>query len=461
MTAYFFCSILIATTSLFCSPLEKLEETPSRRLGFFESLAVLSHDELCGTGNICTTAHIQGKIDQQVLLKALQLSYNRHPLLRATIKKKPEAYYFELNSPFSNVPVRFVQRESADQWEKTTEAELMQIFPTHHHLWNMTLIHDEQGNNELIFSFHHSIADGISCVRLVNELLLNYSQLIKQEAIQRDQATSLAFIDCTEKQLAKPSTWEEMQARQTEGEPIKLTSFPYQNLHPLSKRKTKTLYRTIDSDFFLKLKAKCHTEKVTVNSALNACMLLAAQKIAGEEITTSCWTPVNLRKYCNPLIGVDHFGCHITVVPIIFLGLTQDTDFWKFAKTYQTQLYDAIPRYGFFPGSFDLRELRKTLPHIDSHSASDLKDFSAGFCVTNLGNHALPQFYGSLQLKGVYFSINRQAGDLVFSLATTSFHDKLFCSFIYTSPLINSEWAEAFIEKFFFTLETAIDLFQN
>ncbi|MUG91885.1 hypothetical protein F7734_05125 [Scytonema sp. UIC 10036] len=107
------------------------------------------------------TAQISGKFSVHQLQQALTLIQQRHSLLQVSIAVD------EVGQPWfvedcASIPLRVVQRQSQQQWQREVEQEMATPF-----VWwqaplvRVVLVHssnDEQ-LSELIVVFHHAIAD--------------------------------------------------------------------------------------------------------------------------------------------------------------------------------------------------------------------------------------------------------------------------------------------------------------
>ncbi|GGI87952.1 condensation domain-containing protein [Legionella impletisoli] len=427
-----------------------------RKLGYWETALCLLHDQLAGTGTIFSATHIRGQIDFAHFKKAWYLLFQRHPLLRATIEQCSDGYYFKENARFDNIPIRSISHPDPSHWETVVEQQLSELFPTNQYLWQVILLHTNSlPTNEyhIIFCVHHAIADGLSCVYLMNELLTYYKQINSKKNIT---IKPLPLLNPVEKLLSRPILVNMAKPKKDPTpKPISHTPVFYQNYKPLGQRVTKQIYRIIRQTDCRQLTMCCRQRNIKVNSAFNAAMLLAAQIMLEPPLHTELVTPVNLRLYCNPPIGLVHFGCYISCVSTPF-ALISDDSFWKLAQQYEQQLNAEIPKLASLPLEFDSANASQLSTLLDIESARMRLQFTSGFCVTNKGYLPFPKHYGPLELISYFTSSSRQAGDLVINLSVTSMLHQTFCCFTYASPLIQSEWASHFADQYINILLGAI-----
>jgi Condensation domain len=139
----------------------------TRPLGTTEQ-ALYLHD--CANPlHFALTAQVKGEIQPDLLNLALTHLQYRHPLLRVRIAVDRTRYDFvEQSNP---IPQRIVSRQGVDDWERELEAELRQPFTqTDAPLIRVVCLHSLD-ISELIIICHHAIADGLSAVNLVRDLL--------------------------------------------------------------------------------------------------------------------------------------------------------------------------------------------------------------------------------------------------------------------------------------------------
>lgn len=408
-----------------------------RLLGFWETGSHFLHDRGEGTGTLCLMARISGKIDHALLREALYLLYERHPLLRATIHSTQDAVFFNLSADFNAIQLHFITLKGEDHWIEYAEEELGRPFSSHEYLWRVTLLTKGE-YNELLISFHHAIADGISCIRFVDEFLRIYTELQMCSFIK---ITPLPFLDCIENLVSFKSNPQELQSEIAKINSGGLTTLSYQTFKPLKERSTKTHLLELDKNQLISLRQKCHAQHVTVNSLLYAALLLAEQQLLGQTLSVRVATPIQLRTYCTPPIDEEHFGCFLSYIEDVLWNINSQTTIWDLSRTYEQQLVHLIPKTAFLPAQF----APKLSPYF---SLPTKEEFYAAACVTDKGFFRFPEVYGSLKLEALYITSSCRAGGIMMSLSATSVLDKMFLAFSYPHPLISASFAEELINRF-------------
>ncbi len=424
-----------------------MEDT--RKLGFWETVRQNTHLNKFGTSFISIVAQIKGPLTEDLVRKATHLLFNQQPLLRARIEKKLDSYEFKLDRKFSDIPFKIIKKNSPSQYRKIIEQELSIPPETDHYLWRIIFL---QGNNtanehEVLFFFHHSIADG-SIIYFIRDLLNYCHQLSDGEKIS---STEFPLISYVENRLAKKLLWKDYVKNLNDYHFIpQIEKWHYATNTPLGTRITHGLYHEIAMTQINLLRESCRRENVTLNSAFAAALLLSGYKNNIHKGPLSILTFVNLREYCAPPVPKDYLGCYVSSV--LTKHDIKENNLWKIARDYQKQLHDAIPKVLFTPYEFPQAELKKfsianPLGMLSkSENTKEQETFNVDFCITNLGHVDIPDTYGPFQLNNFYFGTSRQAGDIGIIANIISLHQKMFMCFGYVEPLIDKTFAATLID---------------
>ena len=431
----------------------------SRELGYCETFNAMLHDEIRGHGTIVVVSRILGRLNSNILKKALQHLFNRHPMLRATLYRNNEEYTFKLDADFDNIPI-CVSRAPAETWKIKYEEEFFKSFITEKSLWRVTLFYPSNNNDHcyLILAFSHAIGDGISAANLLKELLQYANQMITNRF---ERPKELPFILPIEHLLdlrcfdTESVSYMERKDNVFSTPMEKTTRWPFLvNDKGIMKRRTGNVFRQIPSEQMNQLSRHCTSHNITINDAINAALLLAAQtKSADNDLTTSLSTPINLKKYCEPEIPAEYFGCNVTTVTTQHTIRSKQTSFVEVAKNYQKELRKAIKRGGNYPKDFTPNDI---MPYIDK--CKEKRDaFLMDFCVSNLGRMNFDIAKDDpLQLDFLYCCVSRRAADFVILLSVVTVNKKMFLDFSFTKPLLSDNWVEGFATTFMEKLQQFI-----
>lgn len=417
--------------------------TKRRPLGYWESACKFAHDMLGGTGTVVSFVEFTGQIDRQQFRQALQLLFNRHPLLRATIKTIGYDSYFEINAEFDDIPVRFKEKQTIQQpWQVLFDERLNIQLDCSNFLWQLDIHSFANHGHYLFFCSHHAITDALSSVQFLHELFTTYHQLINKKFCK---LTELSLLKNVEDCLKTTNSWDDYLHYQRD-----LPSISRESFHCFAKlgtRRSKNRYLTIPSKLLAQLQLLCKQNNVTLNSLLNSCLLNTVSMLKCNPCT-SLRTPINLRPYCQPIISHEHIGCYISIVPTVHE--LKNSCLWQSANNYQHQLRQNIPKYGFLPAHMDLTHMDiEVLMQLFPIKAERKRTyFSEAFGISNLGVIHLENRYGDLKLNNFQFSTNRQVGDYQFFLSSATFNNQLNLALTYTEPLTDEGFIDEFMSEY-------------
>jgi hypothetical protein len=124
--------------------------------------------------------------------------------------------------------------------------------------------------------------------------------------------------------------------------------------------KGKILSVSISSDETKHILKSARKENVTLNSILNAAMLIAVNKhlYGGMRFPMRGMTFANLRPYLDPPVEPHHFGGYASTFRFA-VSVTGDTNVWDLAREIQTQIYKATKRGYKFSGSLMSPQMMK------------------------------------------------------------------------------------------------------
>lgn len=352
-----------------------------------------------------------------------------------------------------------IERRHEQQWLEIAEDELLQKFSGEFDpLCRITLLQTSEklGRNELIVTFHHAIADGISALHLMHELLSYYQQLVEGSSIS--PMDSLPLLPSLE-QLLKKCLSEMSAADFTQATPSQTSPSPtllIEQTAPVVDRQTRLIPREFNQSLTSQIRSRCRDEQTTVHGALCAAMILACiQQLSSEvPVLVSCSSSVNLRASCSPQVEPGHLGCFISNITTTHHA-EPNTNFWGLARECQSKIYQLV---------------HHKVPHYQASNAELLNKYQASFLaqlaehnmgrnttthVSNLGQWDLKASYGSIRLESFYFATGLSLVGTCFWLGTTTVNQKLFCTFTYTEPLISTKTAEALADSVIKVLSSA------
>lgn len=148
-----------------------METVASRPLGAFERAQYLTGKRF--PFNLVVSLHLAGPISTRALERALGELQGAHPLLRCSIGLAAGEPEFRLGDRLPGVPVRHVEQAAEAAWRREVESELERPLDAGRApLFRCTLLSNPtRTRHELLFTFHHAIADARAVATFLRELL--------------------------------------------------------------------------------------------------------------------------------------------------------------------------------------------------------------------------------------------------------------------------------------------------
>ncbi|CEK10083.1 condensation domain-containing protein [Legionella hackeliae] len=406
-----------------------------RKLGYWEELCQTGNDNYHGNGLIAAVAKFSHpKLNLNRFHEAVQSLQAQQPLLRARVKKG------SLNSQFiidhaeeTYLPYQHLARTRADLWEAVIELELNRPPRNQDYQWRLILLFNEtSAEHEVILIAGHNIGDGLSIAYFFDSLFKIYEKLHTD--------TNFSLYPPVEKLLGHMNN-------QKTPPPLNFTatSIYYQNVVPLGERVTKNYYHCLSIEATKTLITHCKKKGFSVNAFLNAAILRCLAKILKQNLSTTLHTPINLRKWCQPEIPNNYFGCYVSVVTTYHHDITELSNLDVLASSYERQLKNIrLPGDAIFPQNFHKREIFAGLSLWAGHA----DQFSMGPTVTNLGLLPFSGQYNLLSWDSCYFCTSRQNADIPVLLNVLTMNTQLMLCFTYTHPMLDKAFMERYIEQF-------------
>ena len=409
----------------------------SRKLGLVEHLFETFHS--MGAMIYVNIAVIQGFVTVDALRIAIDLLQKRHPLLQVHLQASDRNFYFCADGTLA-IPLRIIDRQHDRQWLEIAEAELSQKFSDQFApLCRITLLQSsaQWDRHELIVTFHHAIADGMSALHFIHELLSLCQQLMAGTPIS--PLDSLPLLPPLE-QLLEPclSEPDRVIPSQTSPPPALLI----EQTAPADRRQTRLLTHEFDRDLTLQIASRCREEQTTVHGALCAAILLACvrQLSFPEPVLVSCGSNVNLRGSCVPVVEPSHLGCFVSAVTTSH-QISLDANFWELARECRATIHqlvdDLVPHSQV--SNPDL--VNKYQPSFLAQIAEHNMGRTTTTHVSNLGQFDSKKYAG-VRLESFHFATGQNIVGTCFWLGAVTVDRKLCCTFAYTDPLISLDTAK-------------------
>jgi len=327
-------------------------------------------------------------------------------------------------------------------------------------LWKLIFL---QGNNPnkfiLIASFHHSICDGSSGIRLCQDLLRTYEMVTSSSSSPNQSTTKYQqqqFLPMEDLLDIRPTLWNIIKQ-------VSMDSFPFLRsksqtwLGPPDSQDERTgglVYISLNETELENLYQQCRSQGTTINAALCAALQFsAAVTLNNFNLEMSISSAVNLRPYCSPIVSADQTG-PILCAPDLHRKIQPNESFWNLARLTRRcfdegiiESYQLIGILKFLPGSWldFLKRRKKRVPNGRDHSIH----------ISNLGRTEFEKIYGGCKLKRVWFSSVKGPEGPVYQLNVATVHGKLTATLGYPVPTIEDEMAQSFSDNCFKILKKA------
>lgn len=427
-----------------------------RKLGLLENLFHEIHN-LGGMIDV-NVARIEGEISVSILQEALNSVQKRHPMLQVQICELSDGAYFK-SEGMQKIPLKVIDRKDENHWLKIAEEELHLKFSYNNNypLCRLTLLSSSLNTkiNEIIFTFHHSITDGLSCINFLDELLSDYQKITDGKIISNasDLSLPLPLENLLDRSSIADDEVKKIQENSAENQSFPLLIIEKEAVP--EQRRTRLLNRILERDGLLSLKNRCKKEQTTIHGALCASMLFVLANLALEDtpLTLSCGSSINLRKACEPELASNIMGCFVSIIEALH-SLEKNTIFWDLARDCKSKIQHSInigrPIAGIFSDRLSSVN-RESLIYVSNERMGRTNTVS----ISNRGKFELSDRYGNLKLKEIYFATGQHWIGPCFWLGALTFHEKLFCSFVHVEPLLSNKQAELLADSFIATIKKA------
>jgi NRPS condensation-like uncharacterized protein len=315
-----------------------------RNLGIFERALWLSDQH--APFNVVSVLRLEHGPVPEIVQHALGLLQKRHPLLQACIREKK---YVRLSHPLFSFKI--TEQQGDTDWLEVVEHEMNTRLNPESGLFRGSYVYNS-GHADLFLTFHHSIMDSASLVHLLDELLQ-----ICTGALYSNEITHPTLLE-----VAPPV--EEQFPASFKGLPglIKTTKYAFaqmaDEIHFQWRIRGKRipsvhlgghgfpLTLTVPESIVDVLSKRCRENKVTLNSLLNAALLLAANRYlyAGSHTPMRTFTFADLRPYTIPPTPAEHLANYISMLRYT-IDVSGESDIWKLTSDLHDKIYRSL-RHG-------------------------------------------------------------------------------------------------------------------
>lgn len=400
-----------------------------------------------GIFNIVTISKIKNHLAENILREALDILQNQIPWLKCRIVNDGGQLYFTTEAT-EKIPLEVIVTSDKDLYLEKIKVELNTSLPSHQYLIKCLLLYENNEENYcyLITTIHHSISDGLSAVNL-QETILKCCQHIKQNE-------SIDLNDYPQKLISMP----DVIPQYTSGVKAQIKALLYglnicyklwqkaparlkhEQYVSLEQRSCGIIQRQLklDSQTLIKL---CRQKGITVHAAICTALLLSVDKKIrtdkniNSNLSIIVRTYVDLRRRIKPEISPRYLGFLVSAVTSVH-SLYRDISFWDLARDVQEKVQTQLEKKEHFV----------SLPLFKKLALLYLKNYDSvpyAFAVTNVGKLQIENNYGEFALEEISFVPAKPRFGQIFTVAVTTFQDKMILNFVASIPTISKRTLES------------------
>lgn len=385
-----------------------------RKLGTFERALFISDRH--SPFNVVTVLRLENPPAPQVVESALRALQARHPLLQAGIR----------NGHFERISPPLIYRVTQTDWSSLVEQEMNTRLDSEHNLFRGVYNYSHQ-HADLILTFHHAIMDAASGMNLLDELL---------RICASDKNPLLSPLE-----LAPPVEARFPRSHQGVQGFLRRMKYAFSQMgdeiaYQLNARGKRTpaiqlggrgfpSTLTLPESLVDSLSRCCRAEQVTLNSLLNAAIVLATNRhlYAGRQTPMRTFSFADLRPYTIPPVATEHLANYISMMRFR-VNVSGESDIWKLTKDLHDKIYRALKRGDKFSASRMSEPLMKMFIR--------MKSMRMGAAALNYGAAVpLETKYGEIKVTGLHaFLSSFDLGPEV-SCQARLFNDELWMDFMF------------------------------
>jgi hypothetical protein len=360
---------------------------------------------------------LDGCIEAAPLRAALQHVQQRHPKLRARIAEGSDGRpRYEFEPPAPPIPFEITDHDdTASLWREEMRRLLRRPFAAVGPVAAISVLRNRSRSaSDLLVTAHHAIADGLSAIVLVHDVLTEYAN-----AESRDTPAPYRPLPMvSEARTTSSFGWgarlwmlRRYLRMQREERRSRQTRLPEAHDIPSQSQWMHWVFSPEDT---VKLVRRCRKEQTSLNGMLMAAACCGLMEcLAEKKGVFKCQFPFNLRDSLEGPAGPvtqNDLGNFVSIMNA-FYEVTRSPVFWDLARRAQEDI-DAFTRHGgpsFFFNLATLAASRLFAPLTRSPRAQSAMMGPAGKRVTLLATN-----YGVLNMSNTYGSLRPRECTLVF-----------------------------------------------
>lgn len=419
-----------------------------RTLGIFER--ALFRSDQHSPFNVVSVLRLEHAPAPKIVQQALSILQKRHPLLQASIR---DGKFERLVSPSFSFKV--IEKQDSIHWLDFVKKEMNTRLNPINELCRGTYVYNRSNHADLFLTFHHAIMDAASGMNLLDELLQICMTLQRDE---EPQLPTLEVVSPVEEQFPAPFKGLRGAAKMMRYALAQMTEEIQYQVRARAKRKPAIhlgghgfpLTLTLPESLVDALSKRCRSEKVTVNSLLNASVILATnrQLYAGSFLPMQTFIFADLRPYTVPPTHAENLANYISMMRFT-VDLSGESGIWEITRNLHDKIYGALKQGDKFLASRMSESLIKMFV--------GMKSMRMGATALNYsGAVPLAPQYGEIKVKELHaFLSSFDLGPEV-SCQARLFKDELWMDFMFLETDMERATAEKIVGEIKSILERAV-----
>jgi len=417
-----------------------------------------------GPLNFVAVAAYRGSLETAALRRGLAVLQARHPLLRVRIVDTPAGLCWT-GADVPAIPLREEARRDDRHWHAELAAELNRPLPwAEGPLVRVVHLRGAAGG-DLLAAFHHAVADGLSGVNFLRQLLAAAADAgpeVAGPAVLRPPLEEQ--LPAAARGAAGLLRAGAMALRQVPDLLAGIRRLPVTAWAPPRSRQTGVIPLVLAAPEAAALAARCRAEGTSVHAALAAAFL---QAVHAALAPAEPWpvrgrlgvvSPVSLRARLEPPAGAAEFGFFVSAVTVLESPAEIGGAFWPLARAVKGRLAAALER--------DEPALAVRLQNLALRGGGTPEQlalraeqlFPAAVGLTNLGRLGdTVETFGAATLEQLHFSaaLNALAGSGL-GVAAATYAGVLRLNVAHAEPLLPAARARALAEDALARLRAAL-----
>jgi len=418
----------------------------NRELGIFERAQVIA--DRYSPFHIVGILRIKGAPLPHILRRAFGELQKRHPFLSTCLVQENGRHYFAtLIDPA--LPLHIMPRWNDEHWRQVVESELsIRIDASAGPLFRCTYLYDENHKcAEIIFALSHIIADAASTSQLMHELMTICASLSDEMPVPVSELLPALPVETRFPREFRGWRLTLHIMKYALGQVAEEISY---RIRTIGKR-TPPFHRNAShgnilpvqfpSELFEPFARRARQEGMTLNSALNAALLLAVNRhlYNGDKLPMRTFSFADMRPYVEPPLPAENLGLYISMMRYT-VNVDGSGDFWTLARDLHKKIYKSLKTGDKFAASAMSESLLKVLTTFDSFRV----------CASALNfNRVVPvqTSYGNIKIYAVHGFVSAYTFGPEMASQAHLFNDRLFWDFVYLEEDMDHFTANAIVEE--------------